>query len=63
MWIAAQIDDDKEIVNPEYVSLPSDSYVWVRAKGRSDDVVMKCRVPASFNITHFAPVEHPGIAS
>lgn len=56
-WIKCEYDQDDEIVNPEWVAEPDDSYWWV------DDASMLHRVQMKMHVTRFpkriALVKHP----
>jgi hypothetical protein len=56
-WIECQYDDDGEIVNPEFVSAPDDTWMWIDRKGYCHAVMCKCEM--WFRPVRFAIVVHP----
>lgn len=43
-WIECQYDDDGEIINPEFVSAPDDSYWWVDSVNKCHCVLIKAAI-------------------
>lgn len=56
-WIACEYNDDGEIVNPEFVNAPSDSWWWVDSHNRLMTVMIKTAI--YFRPTRIALVEVP----
>ena len=56
-WIECQYDDDGEIINPEFVSAPDDSFWWVDNYNRLNTVMIKTAI--WFKPKRIARVEEP----
>jgi hypothetical protein len=56
-WQQVELDDDGEIINPEFVNAPDDSFWWVDSHNRLITVMMKGQV--YFRPSRIARVEEP----
>lgn len=56
-WIECQYDDDGEIINPEFVNAPDDSFWWVDNYNRLMVVMIKSAI--YFRPSRIARVEEP----
>jgi hypothetical protein len=56
-WQQVELDDDGEIINPDFVNAPSDSWWWVDSHNRLMTVMMKTAI--YFRPTRIALVEVP----
>ena len=43
-WISVELDDDGEIVNPEFLHAPDDSFWWVDSHNRLITVMIKTAI-------------------
>lgn len=43
-WITCEYDDEGEIINPEFVNAPEDSFWWVDSINMLHTVVIKTKV-------------------
>jgi hypothetical protein len=56
-WQQVELDDDGEIINPEFVNAPSDSWWWVDSHNRLMIVMIKTAI--YFRPSRIARVEVP----
>lgn len=56
-WIVCEYDGDGEIINPEYVIAPDDSFWWTDKSNRLHTVLMKSSI--WFRPDRIARAEHP----
>lgn len=56
-WIKCEYDDDGEIINPEFVNAPDDSWWWCSSCNKLDAVVIKLDI--WFRPDRIARVWHP----
>jgi len=56
-WITCEYDDDGEIINPEFVQAPHDSFWWVDSRNRCHHVFIKSAI--CFRPDRIALVAHP----
>ena len=56
-WIVCEYDDEGEVINPEYVNAPDDSFWWIDKSNRLHVVLMKSSI--WFRPDRIARVGHP----
>jgi len=56
-WQKVKLDDEGEIINPEFAQAPDDSYWWVDSHNRLITVMMKSQI--YFRPSRIARVEEP----